>query len=223
MATAHRQVAPLPRWRRRKEARPAEILAAALDVFVEHGFAAAKLEDVARRAGVTKGTMYLYYASKVALFKAVVRESLVPVLAMGEQMIEEHQGTAGELIRRLVVGWWEAVGETRMSGLLKLAMAEAVNFPEISEFYYAEVVQRSHRLMARAIRLGIERGEFRPVDVSVAVRVAVAPTLLAAMWKHSWGRCTGESIDPRALIDTHLDLFLRGITNPELVGSRSDV
>src|SRR6186997_3126741 len=91
----------LPRWQRRKEARPAEIIAAALDVFVERGFAATKLEEVARRAGVTKGTVYLYFESKEALFKAVVRETIVPIFVRGEQMVAEHRGSAGVLLGQL--------------------------------------------------------------------------------------------------------------------------
>jgi AcrR family transcriptional regulator len=217
-ATPAKQSAAIPRWRRRKEARHSEILAAALGTFVERGFAATKLEEVARRAGVTKGTMYLYFESKSALFKAVVRESLVPVLALGEQTIDEHRGSSGELIRKLLVRWWETVGETDMSGLLKLAVAEASNFPDIAEFYYSEVVQRGNQLMARAIRRGIESGEFRAVDASLAVRACIAPALQAALWKHSWARCSPEPLDARAFIELHVDLFLRGIANPEFEG-----
>ena len=101
-----------PRWQRRKEARPGEIVAAALEVFVEHGFAAAKLADVARRAGVTKGTLYLYFDSKEALFKAVVRETIVPVIAQGEALARSFTGSARELLERLVREYWRLVGET---------------------------------------------------------------------------------------------------------------
>src|SRR5262252_8704646 len=103
---------PKPRWERRKDARPAELLAAALDLFVERGYAATRLDDVARRAGVSKGTVYLYFSSKEELFKAVVREGLVPLLERGEKMVAEHRGSIATLIDQLVRGWWEAVGHT---------------------------------------------------------------------------------------------------------------
>ena len=114
-----------PRWQRRKEARPAEIVAAALEVFVERGFAAAKLADVARRAGVTKGTLYLYFDSKEALFKAVVRETIVPVIAQGEALAQSFTGSARDLVERLVREYWRLVGETNLAGIPKLMMAEA--------------------------------------------------------------------------------------------------
>src|SRR5690349_21431284 len=97
-AVARRPHKTRPRWHRRKEARPAEIVAAALDVFVERGFAAARLEEVARRAGVTKGTVYLYFRNKEALLKAVVRENIVPVIARGEAVAQAFTGSARELL-----------------------------------------------------------------------------------------------------------------------------
>src|SRR5690348_12841370 len=112
-----------PRWQRRKEARPGEIVAAALELFVERGFAATKLADVARRAGVTKGTVYLYFDSKEALFKAVVRETIVPVIAQGEALAREFTGTASALLERLVREYWRLVGETSLAGIPKLMMA----------------------------------------------------------------------------------------------------
>src|SRR3989449_8497539 len=119
-----------PRWQRRKAARPAEIVAAALQVFVERGFAATKLDDVARKAGVTKGTVYLYFESKEALFKAIIRETIVPALATGERLVAEHHGGAADLLRRLIRGWWQSIGETHASGIPKLMMAEAGNRSE---------------------------------------------------------------------------------------------
>src|SRR6266508_6964415 len=109
-----------PRWRRRKNARPEEIVAAALDVFVERGFAATKLEDVARRAGVTKGTIYLYFENKEALFKAVVRETIVPVIAKGEALAKSFTGSARDLFEKLVREYFRLVGETSLSGIPRL-------------------------------------------------------------------------------------------------------
>jgi AcrR family transcriptional regulator len=205
-----------PRWKRRKESRPREILAAALELFVEHGFAATRLEDVARRAGVTKGTMYLYFPSKDDLFKAVVRENVVPAIEEGERRTAAFEGTSPDLIRGLVDGWWTNMRETRTGGLGKLMMAEAVNFPELARFYHDEVVSRGHAVFARALQRGVDSGEFRPVDVRAAVRLVVAPLLMSALWKHSFTACGAAAFDPEAVVALHLDIFLRGIAaHPE--------
>src|SRR6266540_2641858 len=147
-AVARRSRKPRPRWQRRKAARPAEIVTAALEVFVERGFAAARLEEVARRAGVTKGTVYLYFKNKEALFKAVVRETIVPVIAKGEALAQTFTGSARDLVERLVREYWRLIGETALAGIAKLMMAEGVTFPQLTKFYYEEVVTRGHRRMA---------------------------------------------------------------------------
>ena len=207
-----------PRWQRRKEARPAEIVAAALEVFVERGFAATKLEEVARRAGVTKGTVYLYFENKDALFKAVVRETILPIFARGEEMVAAHRGSAADLFGQLVRKWWELIGETRLSGIPKLMMAEAVNFPVLARFYYDEVIIRGHRLMASVLELGIKSGEFRKVDVKIAVRLAMAPLLHATNWRHSFALCTPDGLDVAGYLDHHVRIFLRGIaTQPDRI------
>jgi AcrR family transcriptional regulator len=212
-AVAPKKRSPRPRWHRRKEARPAEIVAAALSVFVERGFAATKLEEVARRAGVTKGTVYLYFDSKDALFKAVVRETIVPCIAQGEALAKAHTGPARELFETLVRAWWKMIGETELSGIPKLMMAEAVNFPDLARFYYDEVVTRGQRLMASVLERGIASGEFRAVEVALVVRLVMAPLLHAAQWRHSFALCTREPFDVARYVDTHIDLFLNGISN----------
>lgn len=204
-----------PRWQRRKEARPAEIVAAALDVFVERGFAATKLEEVARRAGVTKGTVYLYFDSKETLFKAVVRETIVPIFARGEQMVADHRGSAADLLGQLMRKWWELIGETNLSGFPKLMMAEAVNFPVLARFYYDEVISRGNRLMASVLERGIKSGEFRRLDVTVTVKLAMAPLVHATNWRHSFALCTPDGLNIATYLDHHIDIFLRGIAkNP---------
>ncbi len=116
------------RWARRKEARPQELLAAALDLFVERGFAATRLDDVAARAGVSKGTLYLYFANKEELFKAVVRENMLPVLDEAADLIQQHEGDSATLFQDIMLGWWERVGNTKVSGITKLIMAESGKF-----------------------------------------------------------------------------------------------
>src|SRR5690349_22013716 len=190
-----------PRWQRRKEARPGEIVAAALEVFVERGFAATKLDDVARRAGVTKGTVYLYFESKEALFKAVVRETIVPVIAKGEALARGFTGSARELLEQLVREYWRLVGETAAAGIPKLMMAEAATFPELTRFYYDEVVTRGHRLMAGVIERGIKNGEFRPVDVKLAAKLAMSPVMHATVVRRAFALCMPEGFNVQAYLD----------------------
>ncbi|HVM41953.1 MAG TPA: TetR/AcrR family transcriptional regulator [Gemmatimonadales bacterium] len=202
---------PAPRWQRRKDARPSEILAAALQTFAEHGYAATKLEDVARRAGVTKGTLYIYFESKDALFKAVVRENVVPILATAEQMADDPSANPDALLRRLVTQWWEAMGPSGLGALPKLVMSEAANFPELAQFWFDEVVQRGRQTFARVLRRGIDEGAFRPLDVDLAVRMILAPVLIAAIWKHSFRACEKEAFPVERYLESSVDIFLRGV------------
>lgn len=207
----------VPRWKRRKEARPAEIVAAALELFVERGFAATRLEEVARRAGVTKGTLYLYFASKEALFKAVVRETIVPAIARAEALAARHTGTARALFEELVRGMWREHTESALAGIPKLITAEAGNFPELARFYYEEVVKRGHEVFASVLRRGVANGEFRPVHVPSAVKLAIAPLLHAAALKQSILKCVPESFDAKQYIDTHITIFLDGVRKAPVV------
>jgi len=201
-----------PRWRRRKNARPEEIISAALEVFADRGFAATKLEDVARRAGVTKGTIYLYFENKEALFKALIRQTIVPVIARGEELAKSFTGSARDLFEQLVREYWRLVGETSLVGIPKLMMAEANNFPELARFYYEEVVTRGHRLMASVIERGIKAGEFRSVNVMVAAKLAMSPLMHAVIARKAFSACMPEGFNVAKYLDTHIDLYLHGIS-----------
>lgn len=196
-----------PRWARRKEARPEEITAAALEIFVERGFAGTRLEDVAARAGVSKGTLYLYFANKVELFKAVVREGLVSPIDELRSVVEKFEGHSFELLCGLLRGWWTRIGSTPLSGIPKLIIAEAGNFPEIARFYMAEVVEPGHAATVRIILRGIARGEFRQVDPDAAARLIAAPLLLTALWRNSLAPFAGAEIDAESLLDAHLEML----------------
>ena len=204
-----------PRWTRRKDARPQELLEAALDLFVEKGFAATRLEDVARRAGVSKGTLYLYYENKEELFKAVVRTNIVPVIGSGEDQLAHFEGHTADLLKCLVQGWWEGVGATKASGIVKLVMAEANNFPDIASFYRNEVITRGTGMIAGMLQRGIDRGEFRPLDVPTMTQVLIAPMLMLMMWKHSIGPCNMSELDPKQFLDNFVDLALQGLLPPK--------
>jgi AcrR family transcriptional regulator len=204
-----------PRWERRKEARPAELMEAALDLFAEKGYVATRLDDVAQRAGVSKGTLYLYFDSKEDLFKAVVRQGLVPAIVEAEKLVERFEGSAAELFRQLVMGWWKVIGDSRLSAIPKIMISEARNFPEIADFYHEEVIQRGSGMFVRALERGVATGEFRDVDVRYATRVLSSPLVMLAVWKHSLGCCEREQADPQVFLETYLDLALRGLATPE--------
>jgi AcrR family transcriptional regulator len=212
-----------PRWERRKDARPAELMAAALDLFVDKGYAGTRLDDVAARAGVSKGTLYLYFANKEELFKAVVRENIVRNIDQAAAAVAAHQGPSDRLLHDLVQAWWATMGLSKASGISKLMLAESGNFPEIATFYHDEVIHPAHRVMERAIERGIARGEFRPVDVETFTRVLVAPIVMLMLWQHSFGLCCNEPIDPQRYLATHIDAFnaaLRAAPAPAAASGR---
>ena len=204
-----------PRWERRKDARPGELAAAALELFVERGFSATRLDDVAKRAGVSKGTLYLYFDSKEDLFKAVIREGIVSRIAEAEERIRNYQGASTALVRELVHDWWDQIGATKLGGIAKLMMSEAGNFPELAKFYHDEVVVRGMGLFATAIQRGILAGEFRKVPLEFAPRIACAPVLMLMLWRNSFDLCDTHQMDARAYLNTHTDMLLHALEVPE--------
>jgi AcrR family transcriptional regulator len=203
-----------PRWERRKDARPQELLAAALELFVDRGYAATRLEDVARRAGVSKGTLYLYFENKEELFKAVVRENIVDVIGRAESDVAAADNVpSNDLLVATLRRWWSDVSSTRASGLAKLMVAEAGNFPEIARFYNEEVVMRGSALIASIVQRGVDRGEFMPVDADMMTRVLTAPVTMLMLWAHSFDPCCGP-IDAGAFMDTYVGLVQRGMARP---------
>ena len=202
-----------PRRARRKEARPGELIEAALALFVEKGFAATRVEEVAARAGVSKGTLFLYFPSKEDLFKAVVRDTVAGRFPEWADELAEFQGDSVELVRYAMHTWWERVGMTPASGITKLVMAEASTFPEIASFYQNEVVAPGHELIRRILQRGIDRGEFREMPLDYAVYSLIAPMIFLLMWKHAMTPCAppSQQIDPLTFIDTQVDLILSGM------------
>lgn len=205
---------PKPRWERRKDARPQELLAAALGQFVERGFAATRLEDVARRAGVSKGTLYLYFENKEELFKAVVREHIVNAIGAAEQTVAEFDGHSSELLRAILMRWWDQIGATELAGITKLMMAEANNFPDLAQFYNVEVIERGNRLISSVLVRGVARGEFRPLDPEVMTPVLTAPVLMLMMWTHSFLPCDMSALDPQAYMEAFVGMALNGLLPP---------
>jgi TetR/AcrR family transcriptional regulator len=216
------ETGPASQRQRRKEARPQELLDAALDLFVERGFAATRSEDVAARAGVSKGTLYLYYPSKEELLKAVIRHHVVNQIAEGVQIVRDFNGSAAELLALMLGLWWERIGETRASGIVKLMTSEVRNFPEIAQFYVDEVVTPSNRMLVQVIQRGVDRGEFRPIDVNESVHALVGSLVFLALNKHSLGACSAAFLlDPKAVIAALVDMALHGLVPRPLPESPS--
>ncbi|MEY2874300.1 MAG: hypothetical protein RLZZ373_1671, partial [Pseudomonadota bacterium] len=185
-------------------------------LFVEKGFAATRADEVATRAGVSKGTLYLYYASKEELLKAVIAQRLSSQIAEGARQVAEHQGSCAELLLNVLSVWWENVFTSDASGVFKLIITEVRNFPDIAEFYYREVVEPGQNLIGSVVRRGIERGEFRPVNVDGVVHSLVLPMVMLCIHKHSLGACSTLDImvEPHLFIRQHIDLLLGGLLVP---------
>jgi AcrR family transcriptional regulator len=203
--------APEQRWARRKQARPGEILDAALAVFAERGFAAARMDDIARRAGVTKGTIYLYFENKEAVFKSLVREAVGTTISTIASTVAAHEGSAGFLIRMMLTTMSQMLVAGDKVVLPKIVIAESANFPWLAEFYRFEVIERGLSLMTSLIRRGIARGEFRDLPVEHVARICIAPVLLAAIWRVTFSHLDPEPYDVKGLIETHLDILFRGL------------
>ncbi|HLO61624.1 MAG TPA: TetR/AcrR family transcriptional regulator [Azonexus sp.] len=204
-----------PSRKRRKEARPSELLAAALDLFVEKGFAATRLEDVATRAGVSKGTLYLYYENKEALFKAVIQEGIIPVIVENEAIAAQHSGSSFDLMEKLLANWWTKIGQTAFAGIPKLMVAEARNFPELGRYYVENVINRGRALVGCALQRGMASGEFRAMDVETTIDVVIAPILMLLIWRYSMSCCVGSESNPQLYLQIHMDLLRQGLRGTE--------
>jgi TetR/AcrR family transcriptional regulator len=207
----------VPRRERRKQARPGELIEAALDVFAERGFSGARLEDIAQRAGVTKGTVYLYFASKEELFEAAVRQTLVSTIARGQAVLRSFEGPTPELLRMVLTTWWHGVVQTKAATLGKLMCAEANNFPKLAQFYYDNVIEPGRRLQGRIIERGIARGEFRPVDIEHTVTFIVASFLYVQFHQSSFAKVVpGSTIGGDGFLDAFIEFVLAALAPHEV-------
>ena len=202
-----------PPRQRLKDIRPQQLLDAALSLFVEKGFAATRSEEVASAAGVSKGTLYLYYPSKEELFKAVVRQNISKLISQGGEAVAAFEGSTAELLVMLLDIWWDRVDDSDAGGLHKVVLAEVRNFPELAQFYADEVILPAHRLFEGVVQRGIDRGEFRPVELVPVAHALMAPMIFLMLHKHSFGACSvhGPDVDPKATLRAHADLMLHGL------------
>jgi AcrR family transcriptional regulator len=170
-----------PKWRRRPEHRPQQIIEAAFEVFGECGLAKSRLEDIAKRAGVSKGTIYLYFPNKEDLFREMIRQTAVATIESGEKTVT--QGTPTEQLAAVMRGYWQFVRTPVFSTIYRLVLGELHQFPDLARFYADEVVARGLELFSGIIRRGVETGEFREIDPMVAARMLVALTIMNGIWR----------------------------------------
>lgn len=196
---------------RRPEARPTEILAAALELFAEKGFSATRMEDVAARAGLSKAGVYLYFKDKTALLKALVNEMAGANISVARGIVEAHQGPVSPLIATILAFIARQVRDTRFPELIKIVISESRAHPDVGRLYLDSVIGQGLPLFEGLIRRGIESGEFREVDPGFAAKAMIGPMLLAVIWKTVLQPIGAEALDIEAYAAQHADIFLKGI------------
>jgi AcrR family transcriptional regulator len=200
-----------PARRRRKDARPAELLQAALSVFLERGFAAARMDEIAARAGVAKGTVYLYFPSKEDIFKALVQTAAATNVERLEREAAAFGGPASALIRQILTFAMTALKNPQVASLPKLILAEAATFPDLVQYYRTHLVERMLRLLAGIHRRGVEAGEFGEADSNAVARLIAAPVLMSALWRSVMDPDRTLPPDSDTVLRTHIDILLRGL------------
>jgi AcrR family transcriptional regulator len=193
-----------------KQRRPGEIIGAAFEEFKQKGYAATRLDDVAKRVGVSKGTIYLYFSNKEELFRAVVRSLVTPTLDKAEEITAHHEGDTALLLRRhLEALYHEICQNARGRGLLRLLISESETFPELTEFYHREVMSRGNRIIGDVLRRGVARGEFRADALVDFPQIVVAPVMMLAMHRMMFGERHPIAIEP--YMESHIALVLAGL------------
>ena len=200
-----------PKFRRRKADRPAEIVRAAMEVFAEKGFAAARLDEVAARAGVSKGALYLYFETKEDIFRAVVGQVVAPNLAQVKAMAAAHPGPFSDLIRGLAGQVITMVQTTPVGGVLKMVIGEARNFPELARVWHDDLVSQALGAVAAAIEAAQARGEVKPGDPRVYALQVVSPLLMGVIWRETFVPVGADPFDLPDLMRQHLDTLLSGM------------
>lgn len=200
------------RRRRRKDARPAEIIDAALVEFAQRGFAAARLEDVAARAGVSKATIYVYFKDKKALFEGCMRAKVSPVVADAEKLIDAFPGTTESMMRILIPMIYKNLMQSEVRELLRIVVSESGNFPFLAELHHRESVSKGKAIMEKIVARGIARGEFRAGAYAELPMVIAGPAVMSMLWTILFQRF--DPIDLESAAKAHVDLILNGILNP---------
>ncbi len=194
-----------PRYQRRKEDRPAEITAAAFETFAEKGYANARVDDVAQRAGVSKGLLYLYFKTKEELFKAVVRSVVVPRVDALQSAVERNDTSAEEFIRGPLADFMRRLPGSPLAVVVKLMLTEGSRHPDLVEFYWDHVASRGLDAMRALISRGVKSGEFRETRLDEFPHLVIAPVVMAVVFGLLF---ENETLDTDGLIDTHVEILL---------------
>ncbi|RKZ46910.1 MAG: TetR/AcrR family transcriptional regulator [Gammaproteobacteria bacterium] len=194
---------------RRKDDRPKEILTAALEEFSMNGFAGTRMDDVARRAGISKGTVYLYFKSKEELFTEVVRDRILPHIEQLENMNEQSEGSAKDVLHNQLKTIYQELLSTDARFIPKLIISEGSRFPELARFYFEEIITRIHKVTRAVIERGVASGEFRPSALTWEQQAILGPALSAVIWKTVFDQFAPLELD--AYLETHIDLLLHGL------------
>lgn len=200
-----------PKWRRRKEERPKDICAAALELFAEKGFAAAKIEEIARRAGLSKGALYLYFPTKEALFRAVVRDAVVPNIETIRQGIATTDLPFADLVRTFLPRFAEIVTALPLGAVAKMVIGESRNFPELARVWHDDVVLRAVGILGGLIAEAQKRGEVRPGDPRIHAFSLMGPMLIGILWRETFTPVGGAPVDLPAIARQHADTVLAGL------------
>lgn len=203
---------PERKFRRRAEARPDEVLDAALELFIEKGFAATRVEDIASRAGVSKGTVYLYFPSKDALLEGLVLRAIVPVADSALAAVAAHEGHPREIITLVLKTLGARFSDPRIVAIPKIVLREAAGFPHLAEIYRSAVLDRALPAFVGLIRRGIEAGHLRPVDPELTLRSVIGPILAHVILAEVFGVAPREGIELDRLIDNHLSILFDGLS-----------
>lgn len=200
-----------PRFRRRKADRPAEIVEAALAVFAEKGFAAARLDEIAARAGVSKGALYLYFSTKEDLFRAVVEQAIAPNVLTLRDLLATHPGPFRELLTTLVERLTGLVAVQPLGGVAKMVIGEARNFPELARVWHDRLVSQALGGLTMAIAAAQARGEVRPGDARAYALQVVAPLFLSVIWRETFVPIGAQAFDLPTLARQHVETLLAGL------------
>jgi AcrR family transcriptional regulator len=198
-------------WTRRKQARPGEILDAALSVFAEKGYAAARMEDIAARAGVTKGTIYLYFQSKEDVFKSLARQHVGDTLLSAAEQAKRYEGSVRDFLTMLLSIIIEKIEHGPVAVLPKIIIAECGNFPELARFWRTEVIDKALGMLSGMIAKGVARGELRDLPPDYVARLCVAPVVMSIIWRTVIAPTDVVPFDYRKFLDLHLDVLLKGL------------
>jgi len=204
-----------PKFRRRKADRPGEIVQAAMAVFAEKGFAAARLDEIAARAGVSKGALYLYFETKEDLFRAVVEQVISPNVQAVRALIASHPGPIGDLLRLVPERISVLMDTLPVGGVVKMVIGEAGNFPELARVWHDDLVAHALGALTRAIAAAQARGEVREGDPRMFAIEIISPMLIGVIWREIFVPIGAEPIDVSALARQHMDTMIRALTLPE--------